>query len=129
MAKIREEKTWRCEEYAKSIDEKESLLIQQKGELADLLARISRTMEDVNELRVCRREVEESLAEDEARAAQVNREVEENIQQLEIYEYTLEKRKKAIASVGIMEQDVLNHIHSIWKYQQQKAFLLPLNQL
>jgi hypothetical protein len=114
MAKIRQAKTYRVEEeYADAIKDKEIQLLMQKGELADVLSRMTRTMEDINELEVCQNEVADSLERDEAAARKINADVEDKIHQLEHYEYALEKRKKAIASVGLMEQDVLSHIHDL----------------
>lgn len=113
MTAVRDRKNAACRDYERAITEKETRLVEQKGELADVLSRIQRTLQDINELQVCQAEVEESLTVDEKNCAKVNIEVEEKVAQLEVYEYTLEKRKRAIASVGIMEQEVITHINDL----------------
>lgn len=114
MHSVRANKTQRIQnEFEAGIKSKEASLIRLKGELADVLSRITRTLQDINELHVCKSELEESLEEDEKKCIDVNREVEENIHKLELYKHTLEKRREAIAAVGDMEQSVLNHIQEL----------------
>ena len=114
MDAIRQEKEYRIRnDYERNIRDKETVLIQQKGELADALTRIQRTLQDINELHVCKAELEDSLVVDEKNAVKINLEVEEKIAKLEKYEYTLEKRKAAVAAVGIMEQEVITHINDL----------------
>lgn len=114
MHSIRTSKTARIrDEFEAGIRSKESTLVKQKGELADVLSRITLTLKDINELKVCKGELEASLASDEESCAAVNKEIEGKLHKLEMYKYTLEKRAIAMNAVGKMEQDILTHIQEL----------------
>ena len=54
-----------------------------------MLTHVTRTLQDINELQVCKAELEESLVVDEKNCIGVNKEIEECMHQLEVYKYTL----------------------------------------
>merc|ERR1711998_544719 len=114
MHSVRTSKTNRIrDEYDAGIRRNEATLAGLKGDLADVLTQISKTLGNINELQVCKEELARSLAEDENKCLAVNEEIEETVHKLEVYKYTLEKRKHALSAAGDMEQSVLNHVQEL----------------
>jgi len=114
MHSVRANKTSRLQdEFEAGIQAKEATLESLKVDLANVLTHVTRTLQDINELQVCKAELEESLVVDEKNCIGVNKEIEECMHQLEVYKYTLKKRKQAISAVGDMQQSVVGHIQEL----------------
>jgi len=110
------------DEIEAGISAKERELIAQKGELQALQQRIARTLKDVNELQVQKKEVHMSLISDEKAHTAATEGVQEKLQQLACFEATLQKRKQATEAVGRMEESVVSHIQELLLERGQDLF-------
>lgn len=114
MTRISTDKTSRVvNEFDANIAKKEVELTKLKGELSDVLSRVTRTLQEINELHVCKAELNASLQDDHAAHAQTKAEIAAQMRQLQVYKQTLERRKSAIKAVGEMEQTVLTHVQAL----------------
>ena len=109
-------------EYDTAITARRLELVQLKGELSGVLTRITRNLQDTNDLEVCRSEIETSITSDEMSHAALAEEVAHKVAQLRRYMDTLKRRKTSLAAVGQMEKNVVGHVQRLLEARGQDLF-------